>query len=94
MIKTETITIRGRQMARTYSDAGMMIERDGVRYSEAVDPIGSGRTYTETDEPVPEEPMDLGQILADAATQPTQEERLAALESAMLTMMMGGITDV
>ena len=52
MIKTETITIRGRQMARTYSDAGMMIERDGVRYSEAVDPIGSGRTYTETDEPV------------------------------------------
>lgn len=59
MIKTDTITIRGRQMARTYSDAGMMIERDGVRYSEAVDPIGSGRTYTETDEPVPEEPMDL-----------------------------------
>ena len=59
MIKTDTITIRGRQMARTYSDAGMMIERDVVRYSEAVDPIGSGRTYTETDEPVPEEPMDL-----------------------------------
>lgn len=59
MIKTETITIRGRQMARTYSDAGMMIERAGVRHSEAVDPIGSGRTYTETDEPVPEEPMDL-----------------------------------
>lgn len=59
MIKTETITIRDRQMARTYSDAGMKIERDGVRYSEAVDPIGSGRTYTETDEPVPEEPMDL-----------------------------------
>ena len=27
-------------------------------------------------------------------TQPTQEERLAALESAMLTMMMGGMTDV
>ena len=59
MIKTDTITIRDRQMARTYSDAGMMIERDGVRYSEAVDPIGSGRTYTETDEPVPEEPDNL-----------------------------------
>ena len=52
MIKTETITIRGRQMARTYSDAGMMIERDGVRYDAAIDPAGSGRTYTETDEPV------------------------------------------
>lgn len=37
---------------RTYSDAGMMIERDGVRYSEAVDPLDSGRIYTETDEPI------------------------------------------
>ena len=37
---------------RTYSDAGMMIERDGVRYSEAVDPLDSGRLYTETDEPI------------------------------------------
>ena len=34
---------------RTYSDAGMMIERDGVRYSEAIDPAELGRTYTETD---------------------------------------------
>lgn len=43
---------------RTYSDIGMMIERDGVRYNEAVDPANSGRTYTETDEPneTPEEP--------------------------------------
>ena len=37
---------------RTYSDAGMMIERDGVRYSEAIDPAELGRTYTETDEPI------------------------------------------
>lgn len=37
---------------RTYSDAGMMIEREGVRYSEAVDQINSGRIYTETDEPI------------------------------------------
>ena len=36
----------------TYSDSGYMIERDGVRYSEAVDPIDSGRLYTETDEPI------------------------------------------
>ena len=35
---------------RTYSDAGMMIERDGVRYSEAIDPLDSWRVYTETDE--------------------------------------------
>ena len=37
---------------RTYSDAGVMIERDGVRYSEAIDPAELGRTYTETDEPI------------------------------------------
>lgn len=37
---------------RTYSDKGMMIERDGVRYSEAIDPAELGRVYTETDEPI------------------------------------------
>ena len=37
---------------RTYSDLGMMIERDGIRYSEAVDPADLNRQYTETDEPV------------------------------------------
>ena len=36
----------------TYSDSGFMIERDGVRYSEAVDPLDSGRVYTETEEPI------------------------------------------
>ena len=35
-----------------YSDIGMMIERDGVRYSEAVDPLDFGRVYTETGEPI------------------------------------------
>ena len=37
---------------RTYSDIGMMIERDGVQYSEAVDPADLERTYTETDIPI------------------------------------------
>ena len=27
----------------TYSDSGFIIERDGVRYFEAVDPLDSGR---------------------------------------------------
>ena len=34
----------------TYSDAGMIIERNGARYSEALDPLNSGREYIETDE--------------------------------------------
>ncbi len=48
MIKTEVITIKGKDYSRTYSDEGYMIERDCVQYSEAIDPIGSGRVYTET----------------------------------------------
>ena len=35
---------------RTYSDKNMMIEREGVQYSEAIDPAELNRQYTETDE--------------------------------------------
>lgn len=37
---------------RTYSDKGMMIDRDGVRYDEAIDPEELDRQYTETDIPI------------------------------------------
>ena len=54
MIVTEYYRTRedGVVLNRTYSDSGMMIERDGVRYSEAIDPAELNRQYTETDEPV------------------------------------------
>jgi hypothetical protein len=54
MIITEYYKTRydGVVLNRTYSDKGMMIEREGVRYSEAIDPAEMGRTYTETDEPI------------------------------------------
>lgn len=54
MIITEYYRTRtdGVVLNRTYSDKGMMIERDGVRYSEAIDPAELGRVYTETDEPI------------------------------------------
>lgn len=51
MIVTESLTINGRAFIKTYSDNGYMVERDGARYCEAIDPAGMGRTYTETDEP-------------------------------------------
>lgn len=54
MIKTDTITINGKKLLRTYSDAGLMIARGGVTYEEAVDTADSGRTYMETDQPIPE----------------------------------------
>ena len=57
MIKTETLTIVGKPFIRTYSDSGYMVERDGIRYSEAIDPAELNRTYTETDEPIEGEDM-------------------------------------
>ena len=44
--------INGVMYDYAYSDSGYLIERDGVRYSEAVDPLDSGRVYTETEEPI------------------------------------------
>lgn len=52
MIKTEQLTINNKQFTKSYSDSGYMIERDGVQYSEAIDPTELGRTYTETDVPI------------------------------------------
>ena len=52
MIIQTTKEINGVVYDYAYSDSGFMVERDGVRYSEAVDPIDSGRLYTETDEPI------------------------------------------
>lgn len=50
MIRAENLTINGKPFIRTYSDNGYMVERDGVRYAEAVDPAEFNRQYTETDE--------------------------------------------
>lgn len=59
MVKTETVTINDREFRKTYSDEGFMIERDGVQYSEAIDPIGfEDRVYTETDIKI-EEPIEV-----------------------------------
>ena len=55
MIITENLTIGGRAFIKTYSDEGYMVERDGVRYSEAIDPAEFGREYIETDEKIADE---------------------------------------
>lgn len=54
MIITEYYKTRedGVVLNRTYSNAGFMIEREGVRYSEAIDPAELNRQYIETDEPI------------------------------------------
>ena len=68
MIVQTTQEINRVVYAYTYSDSGFMIERDGVRYSEAVDPLDSGRVYTETDEPIETSDMTTEERLQDAET--------------------------
>ena len=66
MIKTEELTIRGRQFIRTYSDAGMKIHGGMPEddYDEAIDPAEFGRTYTETDIPIEADESDAEEIVS------------------------------
>lgn len=49
MIISETVKLNDKNYTKTRSDSGYYIERNGMRYVEAIDPLGSGREYTETD---------------------------------------------
>ena len=77
MIIKTTKEINGVMYDYTYSDSGYMIERDGVRYSEAVDPIDSGRVYTETEELIEAEGSE-------------EEQDISAEEA--LEILLGGAT--
>ena len=59
MIVKENMEISGRAFVKTYSDAGFYIERDGEKYSEAIDPADISREYTETGEPVEDDGEEL-----------------------------------
>ena len=60
MVIREQVTIGTKQFMQNYSDAGFYIERDGVKYEEANDPIefADVRWYTETDEKIEVEEED------------------------------------
>ena len=69
MIVKENIEISGKSFVKQYSDSGFYIERDGVKYSEAIDPENISREYTETDEPV-----------EDDGEEPTVDDALGMLK--------------
>ncbi|RGG63408.1 hypothetical protein DWW96_10725 [Eubacterium sp. AF17-7] len=52
MLIKEVVTINETEFDHTYSDAGFYIERDGVEYSDAIDPIDIEREYIETDKKI------------------------------------------
>lgn len=74
MIKTETITIGGKQFMRTISTVGCYIERDGMRYADVIDPLDSGRTYTETDIPIEIEEEDIYRTAYNIVTRQEVQE--------------------
>lgn len=57
-IVTETFKINGRAFVRTYSDAGRYVVGGSPegQYAEAIDPAALGRTYTEGDLMLEDEP--------------------------------------
>ena len=67
MIVKENIEIDGKGFVKQYSDGGFYIERDGEKYSEAIDPADIPREYTETDEPI------------DSGEEPTVDDALGML---------------
>ena len=56
MLKQETIIINGKQLVKTFSDAGKYIIQNetGAKYTEAID-IPNKYTYTESMEDIPVE---------------------------------------
>lgn len=56
MIISETVKIDDKNYTKTASDSGYYIERNGVRYVEAIDQLASDREYTETDILIETEP--------------------------------------
>ena len=54
MIKTDIVTINGAEYKHSFSDIGLMLERDGEIYDDAIDPKDSERVYKEI-EPVNKE---------------------------------------
>lgn len=70
MIRQESLTIGGQEFTKTYSDDNRYVVRDGISYSEAIDPTYLGRTYTEGEE-MPDEEIteeEAGRILMGVDT--------------------------
>lgn len=68
MIRQENLQINGQDFIRTYSDNNRYVVREGISYSEAVDPAEFNRIYTEGDvmpdeEITDEDYAEIGRIL-------------------------------
>lgn len=71
MIVKENIEISNKSFVKQYSNGGFYIKRDGVKYSEAIDPADIPREYTETDELI-----EIGEMELDSDLEEKSEKLL------------------
>lgn len=89
MVVSTTVTINDKQYRKTYSSSGFYIERDGMRFSEAVDVIGADFTYTETDVPIESETNTTAIEKRIETLEETTEVTATAVEE-LIDIVLGG----
>ena len=82
-IISETVKLNDQTFTRTFSDSGFYIERNNILYAEAIDPLGSGREYTETDRLIETEEQSVDEKIS-AVSAATEQN---AADIAYLAMM-------
>lgn len=55
MVITEKVIINGREFIKNYSSDGFYIERDGMKFAEAIDLPETGYVYFENYELIPKD---------------------------------------
>lgn len=90
MVKSEVIEISGTQYRKTYSDSGYYIERDGMRFSEAIDVIGADFVYTETDVKIEDENEQNANIEKRLTAVEQSEELTAEAVEELIEIVLGG----
>ncbi len=93
MIKTEIVEINGSKFIHTYSDNDMMIERVGVEYEEAYDPIDTGRIYAETSHII-ETVTDNIEELKEKYAEAVKKYNAAEARAERLDRIKAGITEL
>lgn len=90
MIKSEITNINGKQYRRTYSDSGYYIERDGMRFSEAVDFLGADFVYTETNIKIEDDTEQNTNIESRLTAVEQSAEVTAEAVEELIEIVMGG----
>ena len=90
MVKSEVIEINGTQYRKTYSDSGYYIERDGMRFSEAIDVIGADFVYTETDVKIEDDTEQNANIENRLTAVEQSAEQTAVAVEELIEIVLGG----